>query len=112
VVAWGPDLLPSQPGWEPAPAPPLQVLRRLASSPRGLDEAQAQIRLARFGENVIAAGRQPSWAARALTAIRNPFVAILICLTVVSEATGDLAGYGLAIIAARSAYLRRRARWL
>jgi P-type Mg2+ transporter len=111
VVAWAPDLLPGQAGWEPgaprppagttaarrslascAAAPPLQVLRRLDSAPRGLDEAEAQIRLARFGDNVIAAGRQPSWGARALAATRNPFVVILIGLTVVSAATGDLDG--------------------
>jgi P-type Mg2+ transporter len=110
-VVWAPDLLPSQAGWEPAPAwppagtaaarrslascavaPPLQVLRGLDSTPRGLDEAEAQIRLARFGDNVITLGRLPGRGARALAAIRNPFVVILICLTVVSAATGDLAG--------------------
>jgi P-type Mg2+ transporter len=111
MVAWGPDPLPSQPGGEPArpwppagpaaarqgitscaEAPPLQVLRRLDSTPRGLDEAEAQIRLTRFGENVIAAGRRPSWVVRTLAAIRNPFVVILICLTVVSAATGNTGG--------------------
>jgi len=110
-VAWAPDSLPSPAGPEPARprppagiaaarrglascavAPPLQVLRGLDSTPRGLDEAEAQTRLAWFGENVIAAGRQPSWGIRALAAIRNPFVVILICLTVVSAATGDLRG--------------------
>jgi P-type Mg2+ transporter len=110
-VAWAPEPLPSQAGPEPAPprppasiaaarrglascavAPPLQVLRALDSTPRGLDEAEAQTRLAWFGENVIAAGRQPTWGARALAAIRNPFVVILICLTVASAATGDTSG--------------------
>ena len=111
MVASAPDPLPSQARPEPAPprppartaaargglascavAPPLQVLRRLDSTPRGLDEAEAQARLAWFGENVIAAGRQPGWGVRALAAIRNPFVVILICLTVVSAATGDTGG--------------------
>jgi P-type Mg2+ transporter len=131
VVAWAPDLLPSQAGWEPVPpgppagtaaagrglascaaAPPLQVLRRLDSTPRGLDEAEAQIRLARFGDNVITAGRQPSPGARALAAVRSPFVLILICLTVVSAATGDLAG--AAVITAMvviSCLLRVRQEW-
>jgi P-type Mg2+ transporter len=81
-----------------AAAPPLQVLRRLDSSRRGLDEAQAQARLACHGDNVITAGAQPGSAARVLAAIRNPFVVILIILTAVSTATGDLGG--AAVIAA------------
>jgi P-type Mg2+ transporter len=89
VVAWAPDL---------GAAPPLQVLRRLESTARGLDEAEAQARLARFGDNAIPAGRQPSWAGRVAAAVRNPFVLILVCLTVVSAATGDL--YGAAVITA------------
>jgi P-type Mg2+ transporter len=75
-----------------AAASPLQVLRGLDSTRRGLDEAEAQVRLARHGDNVIAADRQPGWAARVLAAVRNPFVVILIILTGISTATGDLAG--------------------
>jgi P-type Mg2+ transporter len=88
-VAWAPDL---------AAAPPLQVLRRLESTARGLDENEAQIRLARFGDNAIPGGGQPTWAGRVAGAVRNPFVLILACLTVVSAATGDL--YGAAVITA------------
>jgi P-type Mg2+ transporter len=89
VVTWAPDL---------AAAPPLQVLRRLESTARGLDENEAQIRLARFGDNAIPGGGQPTWAGRVAGAVRNPFVLILACLTVVSAATGDL--YGAAVITA------------
>jgi P-type Mg2+ transporter len=81
-----------------AAAPPLQVLRGLDSSRRGLDEAQAQARLARQGDNVITPGAPPGWAARALAAVRNPFVVILVILTAISTATGDLGG--AAVIAA------------
>jgi len=117
-VAWAPDRLPAQPeGPEPAEsrppagvalrrghlaeyaaATPLQVLRGLDTTRRGLDEAAAQLRLARHGDNAIAVGRQPRWGTRLLTAVRNPFVVILIILTTVSAATGDLAG--AAVIAA------------
>ncbi len=86
-MAWAPDL---------AAAPPLQVLRRLESTARGLDETEAQIRLARFGDNTIPADAQPTWAGRVAAAVRNPFVLILVCLTVVSAATGD--PYGAAVI--------------
>jgi P-type Mg2+ transporter len=75
-----------------AAAPPLQVLRGLDTTRRGLDEAEAQIRLARLGDNAIVVGGQANWATRTVAAIRNPFVVILICLTIVSAATGDLDG--------------------
>ncbi len=128
-MAWAPDLLPDQvDGHErvpsrPAPwttaargslascaaASPLQVLRRLDSTRLGLDETEAQVRLARFGDNVIAAGRPPSWGTRALAATRNPFVVILICLTVVSAATGDVGGAAvITAMAAISCLLRVR----
>ncbi len=109
-MASAPDRLSDEaPRQEPAPPPartatargyladcaaasPLQVLRGLGSTRRGLDEAEAQARLARHGDNAIAAGRQPRWAARVLAAVRNPFVVILIILTAISTATGDLGG--------------------
>ena len=68
------------------------MLRALDSTRRGLDEAEAQARLTRHGENAVAVGGQPRWTARALAAVRNPFVVILIILTAVSTATGDLGG--------------------
>ncbi|MGD0374274.1 MAG: magnesium-translocating P-type ATPase [Streptosporangiaceae bacterium] len=77
---------------EYAAAAPLQVLRGLDSAWRGLDETEAQDRLIRLGDNTLAVGRLPHWGRRVLTAARNPFVVILICLTVVSAATGDLDG--------------------
>jgi P-type Mg2+ transporter len=81
-----------------AASPPLQVLRGLESTWRGLDEAEAALRLARLGDNTISADRPPRWHRRVLAAGRDPFALILICLTVVSAATGSLPG--AAVIAA------------
>jgi Mg2+-importing ATPase len=113
VVAWAPDLPLDEAGSRDpgaarplatgtaaarrslascAAAPPLQVLRGLDTTRRGLDETEAQIRLALLGDNAIVVGGQANWVTRAAAAIRNPFVVILICLTVVSAATGDLPG--------------------
>jgi Mg2+-importing ATPase len=60
--------------------PVLQVLRRLESGPRGLDEEQAQTRLERHGENVITASGRRHRGARLLRALTNPFVVILYIL--------------------------------
>ena len=90
-----------------AAAPPLQVLRALDTTRRGLDETEAQIRLARLGDNAIVVGGQADWATRAAEAIRNPFVVILICLTIVSAATGDLDGAAvITVMAVISCLLR------
>jgi P-type Mg2+ transporter len=131
VVAWAPDLPdlpPAEAGArEPAAgrppatgtaaarrslascaaASPLQVLRGLDSSRRGLDETEAQLRLARLGDNAIVVGGRASWVTRTAAAVRNPFVVILICLTVVSAATGDLGGAAvITVMAVLSCLLR------
>ncbi|HXP20463.1 MAG TPA: magnesium-translocating P-type ATPase [Streptosporangiaceae bacterium] len=85
----------------------LQVLRSLDTTRRGLTEDEAEARLARCGENAIAAARLPKPAARIRTAVRNPFIAILICLAAVSAATGALGGAAvIATLAAISCLLR------
>ncbi len=115
----GPDPDPARPPGGPAAvcddlaswaaAPPLQVLRGLGSSARGLDEAEAQARLLRDGDNAIAAGPQPAWGARLLAAARNPFIVILIILTAVSAATGDLGGAAvITVMVVASCLLRIR----
>jgi Mg2+-importing ATPase len=106
-VAWAPDSLPAE---SPVPAeagarvrlpevrsrlaeyaamPPLQMLRRLESGPRGLSEAEAQARLARHGDNVIAGAPSPHWGTRLLRTLTNPFVVILLALGGVSAVLGD-----------------------
>ncbi|MGN5632536.1 magnesium-translocating P-type ATPase [Streptomyces sp. AC154] len=73
------------------PRPPsaptsLQVLRALDSGPRGLVEAEAQERLARFGENTLPAWRPVPWPLRFLRTLRDPFTSVLFCLGLVSAA--------------------------
>ena len=89
-----PAELPRPPGSlaDYAAASPLEVLRRLESTRHGLTEDEAQARLAEHGENAIAPGRVPSWGGRALAAVRNPFIVVLLCLALVSAVTGDLDG--------------------
>ncbi|MGW4630480.1 magnesium-translocating P-type ATPase [Streptomyces rubiginosohelvolus] len=70
----GPDVVPT----------PLQTLRALGSGPRGLLEAEAEIRLARTGENVLPARRPVPWPRRFLRSLRDPFTSVLLCLGLVS----------------------------
>jgi Mg2+-importing ATPase len=70
--------------------PVLQVLRRLESGPRGLDEEQAQTRLGRYGENVIAASGRRHRGALLVRALTNPFVVILYILGSVFALIGAL----------------------
>ncbi|MEU5452041.1 MULTISPECIES: magnesium-translocating P-type ATPase [Streptomyces] len=81
-----------EPGGDPAgrAAPavqgptPLQTLRALGSGPRGLVEAEAEVRLARTGENVLPARRPVPWPRRFLRSLRDPFTSVLLCLGLVS----------------------------
>ncbi|CAM5740636.1 magnesium-translocating P-type ATPase [Streptomyces badius] len=63
---------------------PLQTLRALGSGPRGLLEAEAEIRLLRTGENVLPARRPVPWPRRFLRSLRDPFTSVLLCLGLVS----------------------------
>ncbi|MFF0434351.1 magnesium-translocating P-type ATPase [Streptomyces sp. NPDC004327] len=89
----------------PAPAPEaltsltaLQLLRRLDSGPRGLTHEEAERRLARYGENVLPAGRPVSRPRRFLRALRDPFTAVLLCLGLISTAVAAW-GTGSVILA-------------
>ncbi|NEE37671.1 magnesium-translocating P-type ATPase, partial [Streptomyces sp. SID7982] len=74
AVVPGPDVVPT----------PLQTLRALGSGPRGLLEAEAEIRLARTGENVLPARLPVPWPRRFLRSLRDPFTSVLLCLGLVS----------------------------
>ncbi|MEV0406922.1 magnesium-translocating P-type ATPase [Actinoallomurus sp. NPDC050550] len=105
-MAWAPDPLPalSPPRPDAADRPRLpdvrgrlaeyasmpihQVLRRLDSGPRGLEEDKAQELLARHGDNVITGSVAPHRGARLWHALTNPFVGILLVLGGVSAALG------------------------
>ncbi|WP_103533761.1 magnesium-translocating P-type ATPase [Streptomyces sp. SM11] len=62
----------------------LQTLRTLDSGPRGLLETEAEIRLARTGENVLPTRRPVPWPRRFLRSLRDPFTSVLLCLGLVS----------------------------
>ncbi|MFF3640320.1 HAD-IC family P-type ATPase [Streptomyces sp. NPDC002564] len=69
----------------PAPAPTtLQILRSLDTGPRGLTDEEADLRLARHGENTLPARRTPPWPGRFVRGLRDPFTAVLLCLGLVS----------------------------
>jgi P-type Mg2+ transporter len=78
-----------------ASMPVLQVLRRLDSGPRGLVEEQAQVRLARHGENLVTGSVRRHRGARLLRALTNPFVLVLTVLGTVSAALG---AYGASVV--------------
>lgn len=62
----------------------LQTLRRLAARPRGLTEAEAEIRLAEHGENTLPRAESSSWPRLLLSGLRDPFTCVLLCLGLVS----------------------------
>ncbi|PJN39238.1 magnesium-translocating P-type ATPase [Streptomyces sp. CB02959] len=80
---------------EPAALTALQLMRRLDSGPRGLTDAQAEERLARFGENTVPSWRPVTWPRRFLGALRDPFTTVLLCLGLVSAA---VASWGTACV--------------
>ena len=79
---------------ELAEAPVFTVFQRLASVPAGLTESEAADRQRRRGDNALPEpGVAPaSVAARALAAVRSPFVALLAGLGVVFVLVGDPRG--------------------
>ncbi|MET7875078.1 magnesium-translocating P-type ATPase [Streptomyces cyaneofuscatus] len=62
----------------------LHILRSLESGPRGLVEAHAEERLARFGENVLPSWWPVPWPRRFVRSLRDPFTSVLLCLGLVS----------------------------
>ncbi|SFW86462.1 magnesium-translocating P-type ATPase [Amycolatopsis australiensis] len=72
-------------------APVLTVFRRLAGSPKGLTEAEAEERLREHGDNHLEPTRAGA-PRRIRAAVRSPFVALLTGLGVVFAAVGDVRG--------------------
>ena len=68
------------------------VFAKLAGRPEGLTAAEAEERIAQHGLNVVAAEKEQTWVWRMFTAIRNPLVILLLVLSTISYATGDIPG--------------------
>ena len=66
-----------------------EVFSRMKTSLAGLSEAEAAVRWAEVGPNVVAANKHRSWPWRLFIAMRNPLVILLGTLAVISFATGD-----------------------
>ncbi|MEV6927282.1 magnesium-translocating P-type ATPase [Dactylosporangium sp. NPDC051485] len=113
----GPPDPPGRAGLDPRFAPlrrfagmaPLQALRELDSSLQGLDEREAQERLARDGDNALPSTPARGPLAHLMRAVRDPFVVVLVVLGIVSALTGDIPGIALiGTLAAISCALRAR----
>ena len=66
------------------------VLSQLGTSQNGLGQADAQIRLEKYGPNEVAKEKRRTWLARLWDNIKNPLVILLIILGVISYLTGDI----------------------
>ena len=92
---------------ELAEAPVFTVFQRVATSPRGLTEAEAADRLRRFGDNEPFRAADDGVAARVVGAVRSPFVALLAALAVVFVVVGDTRGaVTVAVMVALAVVLR------
>ncbi|MEV6260138.1 magnesium-translocating P-type ATPase [Streptomyces sp. NPDC051784] len=74
---------------------PLQLLRALDTSPRGLTEDEAATRLGVHGPNTLPAHRTTSWPLRLARSLRDPFTAVLLALGLISAA---VASWGTAVV--------------
>jgi Mg2+-importing ATPase len=83
---------------ELADAPVFTVFQRVAGSPRGLTEAEAEERLLRFGENEPPRVAEISPAERVGAALRSPFVALLAGLGAVLVLVSDARGAAIVAV--------------
>jgi Mg2+-importing ATPase len=75
---------------EVAGAEPALALQRLGSSPEGLSEEEAALRLAHHGPNVVASENGHARLRLFVRALLNPLVLLLAVLAAVSLVTGDV----------------------
>jgi len=73
--------------------PAASLLERLNSSPDGLSNAEAAVRLAHFGPNLIHAERKQAILLQFLAKFRNPLVIILLIASGLSAFTGDATSF-------------------
>jgi P-type Mg2+ transporter len=77
------------PAQEAAMLEPAVLLERLKTSPGGLTEEEAAVRLEQYGPNEVAREKRQNWLHRIYVAARNPLVILLTVLAILSFATGD-----------------------
>ena len=80
----------SSPFWQ---LPIKTLLDHVASSPDGLNSAEAAARLTQFGPNLIRGERKRALVLQFLTKFRNPLVIILLIASALSAFTGDVASF-------------------
>ncbi len=74
---------------EEASLPLPELLARYDATAAGLSPAEAANRLALFGPNEVGQERPPAWYTQLLSGFKNPFIAVLLVLALVSGCTGD-----------------------
>src|SRR6185369_12165648 len=73
------------------------LCRRLGTAENGLTSAEAAARLARYGPNVLRAGKRQTFLLLLLSRFRNPLVLLLIAASAVSALTGDFTSSAIVI---------------
>src|SRR5689334_3058964 len=68
----------------------VDVLHRLHSDTQGLTEEEAEERLDLYGLNEMTHDRPSSWTILLLKNFKNPFIALLVVLAMISYFLGDL----------------------
>jgi Mg2+-importing ATPase len=78
------------------------ILQRLKTTPEGLSQEEAAIRLNTYGPNEVGQEKKHGWLQRLWVAVRNPLVILLTVLVIITFATaGDASDYigGLVMMA-------------
>src|SRR3990167_5520756 len=70
--------------------PLAEVYIKLKTSADGLTMAKARERLQKYGKNIIAREKPPTWYSLIFANFKNPFVIVLLVLGAVSYLTGDM----------------------
>ncbi|NVN89426.1 MAG: magnesium-translocating P-type ATPase [Desulfuromonadales bacterium] len=73
--------------------PIAEFLEQLGASPDGLTSAEAALRLARYGPNLIHGERKKALILQFLTKFKNPLVIILLVASALSAFTGDTTSF-------------------
>ena len=73
--------------------PIADLLAQLATNPGGLSDAEAKVRLARYGPNLVQGAHKRAVVLQFLGKFMNPLVIILLIASAISGATGDKASF-------------------